>query len=50
MFSGSYHERYMTAKDRATKRKVKFGGVFVDGIGYGTTKSGARVTITPAAK
>lgn len=46
VFSGNYKD----ASGEAKKGKVDFGGVVIDGIGYGTTKSGASVTITPAAK
>ena len=49
-FSGSYKERYTSARGRTATRRVNFGGVVIDGVGYGTTKSGAVVTIAPDAE
>lgn len=49
-FTGNYKEHYTDARGKAKTRKVNIGGVFIDGVGYGMTKPGAFVSITPVAK
>ena len=53
LFSGSYKVATAAAKGKTKKTTVKFCGVFVNGVGYGTTTSkampGVKVTLAPAA-
>ena len=51
VFTGSYKAETATAKGRTRKTTVRFSGVFVDGVGYGTVVKGAEpapVVLVPA--